>query len=292
MTPLLLHVEVGGPRWLQWSLHPDALLLCLILGYAYYYCITELRPKISDAGRVRRGQAALFYLGVITLYAGGGSPLHDIGEQYLLSAHMLEHLLFAMVAAPLLVAGTPAWLWQAILCGPRVLPVARVLTRPIVAFSTFNALLVLTHLPRTMDFALASGPFHFSLHIVLILASMLMWWPVLSPLPQLPRPAPPLQLTYLFLQSILPAVIASFITFADHAVYGVYADAPRLWNISTIADQQIAGGGMKLIGSVIIWTFMTVIFFRWYAKEETETQEPRWEDVQAELEELGIGHRA
>ena len=242
--------------------------------------------------RVRRSQAVLFYLGVIALYAAGGSPLHDIGERYLLSAHMMEHLIFSMVAAPLLVAGTPAWLWETILCGRRVYPISRVLTKPIVAFSIFNALLVLTHLPRTMDLALGSAPVHFSLHIIIILSAMLMWWPVLSPLPQLPRPAPPFQLAYLFLQSILPAVIASFITFADHPVYGFYANAPRLWHISPIADQQIAGGSMKVIGSVILWTFMTVIFFRWYSKEDAQTQEPRWDDVQAELEELGIGRQA
>jgi len=290
MIPLL-HVDVGGPRWLQWSLHPDALLLCIVLGYGYYYCVTQLRPKISDAGRVKRSQAILFYLGVITLYAAGGSPLHDIGERYLLSAHMLQHLLFAMVAAPLLVAGTPAWLWEAILCGRRVYPISRVLTKPIVAFSIFNALLVLTHLPRTMGLALESAPVHFSLHIVIILSAMLMWWPILSPLRQLPRPAPPLQMGYLFLQSILPSVIASFITFADRAVYPFYAQAPRLWHISPIEDQQIAGGIMKVPGSMILWSFMTVIFFRWYTKEETESQEPRWKDVESELDELGIRHQ-
>lgn len=288
MMPFL-HVEVGvGPRWLQWSLHPDVMLLCIVLAYGYYYCVTELRPKISDAGRVRRSQATLFYLGVITLYAAAGSPLHDLGERYLLSAHMLEHLLLAMVAAPLLVAGTPAWLWEAILCGPRVYPVSRALTKPIVAFSIFNALLVLTHLPRTMDLALHVAAFHFFLHMVLVLSAMLMWWPVLSALPQLPRPAPPVQMGYLFLQSILPAVIASFVTFADHPVYSFYAHAPRIWHISAVTDQQIAGGTMKLLGSLILWSFMTMIFFRWYTREQAESQEPRWEDVEAELEELGI----
>jgi putative membrane protein len=284
----LLHIETGGPRWLEWSLHPDALLLCIILGYAYYYCVTELRAKISDAGRVRRGQAVLFYLGVVSLYAAGGSPLHDIGERYLFSAHMLQHLVFGMVAAPLLVAGTPGWLWRAILCGPRVYPVSRVLTRPLVAFSIFNALLVLTHLPRIMDAALTYGALHFSLHIVLILSAMLMWWPVLSPLEELPRPSPPVQMAYLFVQSILPSVIAAFIAFSDHAVYPVYARAPHLWNISHVTDQQIAGGVMKLLGSMILWTFMTVIFFRWYNREEAEAQEPRWRDVEAELEEIGL----
>ena len=45
----LLHVGVGGPRWLDWSLHVDALILCIVLAYGYYYAVTELRPRVSDA---------------------------------------------------------------------------------------------------------------------------------------------------------------------------------------------------------------------------------------------------
>jgi putative membrane protein len=93
---------------------------------------------------------------------------------------------------------------------------------------------------------------------------------------------------YLFLQSILPAVIASFITFADRAVYEFYADAPRIWGITPLDDQQIAGGLMKLIGSIILWTFMTVIFFRWYSREQAAETDPHWDEVEAELQELGL----
>lgn len=284
----LLHVGVGGPRWLDWSLHPDTILLCLALVLAYRYAIVDLRPRISDAGRVKRGQVLLFGAGVLALFLAGGTPLHDLGEEYLLSAHMVQHLLFTLVAAPLLIAGVPGWLWLALLCSPRALPVARLLTRPLVAFGIFNALLVLTHLPPTVDLALRVGAFHFAVHVALVLAAMLMWWPVLSPLPQLPRLSYPLQMGYLFLQSLLPSVIASFITFADHSVYRFYREAPRLWDISPVTDQQIAGGLMKLVGSLILWSFIAVVFFKWYAREEAESQGPRWDEIEAELDELGI----
>ena len=290
MIPLL-HVGVGGPKWLDWTVHLDAILLTIALAWAYYYAVTQLRPRLSDAGRVKRSQVVLFSLGVAALYLAGGTPLHDLGEERLLSAHMAQHLIFTLAAPPLLIAGIPSWLWAWLLLGRAVRPVARFLTRPLVAFSVFNGVLLLTHLPPVVDLALRVGAFHFSVHVVLVVTAGMMWWPVLSPLPQLPRPAPPLQMAYLFLQSILPAVIASFITFADRAVYPFYAHAPRLWHISPIADQQIAGGTMKLLGSLILWSFMTVIFFRWYAKEETESQEPRWRDVESELDELGIRHQ-
>jgi putative membrane protein len=107
-------------------------------------------------------------------------------------------------------------------------------------------------------------------------------------MPELPRLSYPGQLVYLFVQSILPAVVASFITFADRPVYEFYANAPRMLGISAIDDQQMAGGLMKLVGSVVLWTFMSVIFFKWYNREEAAEQEPRWEEVEAELQELGL----
>jgi putative membrane protein len=288
---LLLHVGLGGPRWFDWNVHADAILLCIVLGWGYYYAINELRPRISDAGRVKRSQVLLFVAGLGALYLAGGTALHDLGEQYWLSAHMLQHLLFTLAAPPLLIAGTPAWLWHWLLIRRGVLPVARLLTRPLVAFGIFNALLVLTHLPPTVDLALRVGVFHFFVHMALVLSAMLMWWPVLSPLPELPRLSPPIRMTYLFLQSLLPSVIASFVTFADHPVYGFYRDAPRLLSVSAMDDQQIAGGLMKILGSSILWIFMTVVFFRWYAREQAEDQAPRWDEVEEELQELGLARK-
>ncbi len=288
---MLLHVGVGGPDWLDWSVHVDAILLTIALGWGYYYAITELRPRVSDAGRVKRSQVALYALGLLALYAGAGTPIHDLGEERLLSVHMVQHLLFTMVAPPLLIAGTPAWLWEALLCNRRAFPVSRVLTRPLVAFAAFNALTVLTHLPPTVDLALNVGAFHFAVHAALIVSALMMWWPILSPLPQLPRLSYPLQMGYLFVQSILPAVVASFMTFGTSVLYPFYEDAPRTWGMSALTDQQVAGGVMKLVGSLILWGFMVAAFFKWYAREEAEARGPRWDDVAQELEELGLTRR-
>lgn len=290
MIPLL-HLGVGGPPWLDWSVHLDAILLTIALAWAYYYAVTELRPRVSDAGRVRRSQVLLFALGLVALYLAGGTPLHDLGEERLLSAHMAQHLLFTLAAAPLLIAGVPSWLWAWLLLRPVVRPAAQFLTRPLVAFSIFNAMLLLTHLPPTVDLALRVGAFHFAVHVTLVVTAGMMWWPVLSPLPQLARLSPPLQMGYLFLQSLLPSVMASFITFADRAVYPFYANAPRIWGISPVEDQQVAGGLMKVVGSLVLWSFMAVIFFRWYAREEAESRGPRWEEIEAELDRLGIEQR-
>ncbi len=282
----LLHI--GGYEWLDWHLHPDVVLLVLLLEGGYLYAVTQMRQRISDAGRVRGSQVAMFSLGVLVLYIAAGSPIHDLSEHYLLSVHMFQHLLFTLVAPPLLLAGTPAWLWQALLRGPRAMWVARLVTLPVLTFAVFNLVLLVTHLPPVVDLALRQHLFHLFVHVVLVATALLMWWPILSPLPELPRLSYPLQMGYLFLQSLLPAVMASFITFADGVVYDFYAEAPRIWGTSPISDQQIAGGMMKLLGSLILWSFIAVAFFKWYAREEAEARYPRWSEVEQELDRLGL----
>lgn len=290
MTPLLLHAATGPYRF-HWNVHSDVVLFCIILEIGYLYTVTQLRDLMSDAGRVRHSQVALFSSGVLVLYLAAGTPIHDISEQYLLSFHMLQHSLFMLVVAPLLLAGIPAWVWQALLRLPGMLRVGKVLTHPVVAFAIFNGTLLITHLPFFVDYTLYHHWFHFLAHVLLVATSMLMWWPVLSVVPELPRLSAPLRMTYLFVQSILPSVIAAFITFADGAVYPFYERAPRMWGLSAQNDQQIAGGIMKLLGSLILWGFIAVVFFQWYNREQEAEKDPRWPEVEEELQQLGLTRR-
>src|SRR3990172_9984640 len=133
---------MAGADWLDWHLHAEVVVPLLLLQGAYLYVVTELRPAVSDAGRVKRSQMAAFTLGVLVMYLATGSPLHELSEEYLASAHMLQHLLLTMVAAPLLLVGTPAWVWQALLRGPLLLNAGRLITHPAVALLGFNLVLV------------------------------------------------------------------------------------------------------------------------------------------------------
>ena len=274
----LLHI--AGYEWLDWSLHLDVILICILLEAAYLYAVTQMKTGLSEARRVTKRQVVLFSLGVLAIYVAGGSPLHDLAENYLATAHMMQHVLLTLVAAPLLLAGVPGWLWQAMLRVPGVLRVAKPLTRPVLAFAIFNAALLLIHLPPTIDLQLRVHVFHLLMHATLVGTALLMWWPILSPIPELPRLNPPLQMAYLFLQSMLPAIMASFITFSDTVVYSFYEDAPRIWNWTALDDQQVAGGSMKLSGTLILWSYMTVVFFRWYSKVEAEDKASKLEEAE------------
>jgi putative membrane protein len=196
-----------------------------------------------------------------------------------------------LVAAPLLLAGIPSWVWQAALRLPGALPVGRVLTNGVVALAVANTAMLLLHLPAAVDLQVRDWTFHLFAHAALLAAGLVMWWPVLSKVPELPPLSDPLQMGYLFLQSLIPSVMASFITFSHGVVYDVYATAPRIWGISPMDDQQIAGGLMKVMGSIILWVFIAVAFFRWYEREEAEARGPRWGEVEEELRGLGLTKR-
>lgn len=286
MLPLL-HLAPGESS-LYWQLHPDVIALCVALLAGYWYAVTRLRSRISDAGRVKRSQAALFVAGVLVIYVASSSPLHELSEDYLASMHMVQHMCYALIAPPLLIAGTPGWLLRAPLRRRHVFRIARFVTLPLVAFAAFNAVTLLTHLPSTVNLALTHHWFHFAVHASLVLTALLMWWPILSPIQELPRLSYPLQMGYLFVQSLIPSVLAAFMTFSTGVFYEYYATAPRLWGLTPIEDQQFAGFVMKILGSLILWGFIGYAFFKWYERDSSENRDPRWDEVREEMSRLGL----
>jgi len=280
--------------------HPSVDLLMLAVLASYFSAIRRRRRAVGvgtpGASLARdqiatRRQITLFSTGVAILWIGAEWPIHDLAERYLYSVHMFQHLLFTFVAPPLILAGIPVWMLRRILSPRPVAAVARVLTRPIVALAIFNGMLLFTHWPAIVTLSVQSELFHFGLHVVLVFSALLMWWPVMSPLPELPSLPAPAQMLYLFVQSIAPTVPASFLTFGTKPLYPIYATFPRIWGISPILDQQIAGLLMKLLGGAILWTVISVIFFRWHAREERDGMDPlQWRDVERDVR-AGLGSR-
>ncbi len=252
-----------------WHPHPS---VWLVLGGIWVAYLVAVRRHRTVAGEPsdRRRRATLFSLGMACLWLGADWPVHDLAEGYLYSVHMTQHLLFTLVAPPLLIAGMPAWMWRDIL-RPRWLFLAfRFLTRPIVALILFNGLLLFTHWPEVVEASVRSELTHFTLHVLLFGSAIVMWWPVMSPLVELPALTPPAQMMYLFAQSLAPTIPASFLTFGRTLLYPVYGTFPRIWGISALNDQLIAGLLMKLVGGFILWGFVATIFFRWHAREERD----------------------
>lgn len=249
-----------------WHAHPSVWILLGGIWGAYLLAVRNHAMTPGEAADKRR-RTTLFSIGMGVLLVGADWPIHDLAEGYLYSVHMVQHMLFTLVAPPLLIAGIPAWMWRMLL-RPRPLFVAfRFLTRPVVALILFNGLLLFTHWPEVVKLSVSSELAHFSLHVLLFGSAIVVWWPIMSPLVELPSLSPPGQMMYLFLQSLAPTIPASFLTFGHTLLYPVYGTFPRIWGISALNDQLIAGLTMKIVGGLILWGFITSIFFRWHARE-------------------------
>jgi putative membrane protein len=265
-----------------WHAHPDVWAL---FGSIVALYLVSCRRHLRETGEVTPIRTKrLFALGVGILWFGADWPIHDLAERYLYSVHMTQHILFTLVAAPILLAGMPPWMLRKMLAPRPVMAVARVITRPLVALILFNGILLFTHWPAVVTASVHSEWLHFGLHVALTGSALAMWWPVMSPLPELPALPAPGQMLYLFLQSLAPTIPASFLTFGDHPLYPVYETFPRIWGISALTDQLVAGLLMKLIGGAILWGFIAVVFFRWHAREQRDGWDPlSYRDVEREI---------
>jgi putative membrane protein len=290
--PALPAAAVPFPHW-----HPHLDVWALIGAFAVLYALAVRRERQRRPGErvVSRFQLGCFAAGLGVMWLASDWPVHDVAEGYLYSAHMLQHLLLTLVVALLLLGGIPAWMARNLLGlrpggassgkDGRALRLVRTLSRPVFGLVQFNLVLVLSHWPVVVEATVEYHPLHFVAHAVLLTSAVLMWMPVASPLPEIRRIKPPAQMLYLFLQTIVPTVPASFLTFNDKPLYGVYADLPRLWGISALTDQQSAGLIMKIVGGLFLWGVIAVIFFRWYGAEERLAKHGvlTWDDVEHEL---------
>ena len=166
----------------SWTPHPDVWLLVALFGAGYAIAMVRLGPRFAVPGQavVTRAQAVCWALGTFTIWVASDWPIHDVAERYNYSVHMVQHLMFAMIAAPLLLLGTPAWLMRYLLRPPWLMKTVRTLARFIPALLIYNFVLVFTHWPYMVNASLHSGLTHFSLHALLFLSSLIVWLPIVS----------------------------------------------------------------------------------------------------------------
>jgi putative membrane protein len=277
---------------LRWQPHPDAWLLIVVLLGGYLYALSAWGPRAAP-GRApaTQRQRLCFFAGVASIWLVADWPVNVLAES-LFSVHMVQHLVFSLISAPLLLLGTPGWLLRRLLSPAPVRAVWTALTRPLIALVVFNAWLVVYHWPAVVNLSVSSDAFHLLAHVGWVGTALVMWWPVLSPLPELPHIAGPGRMLYLLGQSIVPTVPASFLTFGSGLLYASYAQAPLLLGIEPLADQQVAGLLMKIGGGFFIWGVIAVMFFRWSSAEETGAPDRLyWRDLEPGLEQITASNR-
>jgi putative membrane protein len=256
--------------WLGGEIHADVVLGVLALAGLYTWAIVRSGRPAPLA------QPLAFFGGCAAMLLALNGPLHDLSDYYLVSAHMVQHLVLTLVVPPLWLAGIPGPVLDAalapVLRWPGIGLVVTRATRPLPALALYTVALVGWHLPGAYNAALERHAWHVAEHLALLGASILAWWPIVSPSRRLPALPYAAQLLYLFVFGMPMTVVAAFVTAAQQPLYPWYAAAPRLFGLSPLADQQLAGVIMWVPAAMIPLGAFTVVFFRWAASEPDEAE--------------------
>jgi len=271
--PALLHpaAQIG---WQYFSVHWSTVVGIAALGVLYEWRVRVHRIAAAtpeEAAGPTRGQRTLFVSGLLVLFLSLNGPLHDLSDYYLFSAHMVQHLLLTLVVPPFLILGTPGWMLRAALKTPWVNTLAHRVTGARTAFLTFNIVLAAWHLPPLYNLAMANHDIHIAEHLMFLVSATLMWWPLTSPMPELPRLAYPGQMLYLFLMTIPMSIVAFSITLSDHLLYPAYSAVPRIWGITPMNDQAIGGLIMWVPGTLFFGVVFSFVFKNWAAADSDAT---------------------
>jgi putative membrane protein len=258
MPILWLHPNVDlsqGGFTIHWS---------TVIGLSAIWALWLYRARAhAPLHRPTTFQSIVFPLALVVMFFALNGPVHDISDYYLFTGHMVQHLVLTIVVPPLLLLGTPGWMLRPALRIPAVNAFAKVVTTPRAAFTIFNVVLAAWHLPPLYNSAMFHHEVHIIQHLMFLVGAVIMWWPMLSPLPELPRLSYPGQMLYSFLMTLPMTIVSIFIVYADHVLYPAYASAPRLWDLSPLEDQRLGGLIMWIPGGLFFYLLTSLIFFRW-----------------------------
>lgn len=255
---------------LHWHTEPLLLVTLLVTGWLYALGIGPLRSQIDPGATLPRGEIALFYSGLIITYLAVGSPLDQIGEQFLFSVHMVQHILLIYVSPVLFILGTPQWLIDWVLKPKCVRKTMRTLTYPVSGGILFLFIFTLWHVPALYEAALQDKRIHVLEHWTVFLPSILMLWPYLTTSKRIPRSRYGIQMLGIFLLMVGQLPVFAFLTFAGEPLYPTYLWAPRIIDLDPLSDQVLGGIIMKVTNMIFSLTILGISFYSWARSQELE----------------------
>jgi putative membrane protein len=263
------------PGWGSWSLDPLAILGLLAAAFVY---ARMYRRAAAHSEAVGMGHWLPYYAGLIVLAVALISPLDAIGDRWLLSAHMAQHVLLSDIAPALLVLGLRSPVLPLGLSRPALKAVApggrwgrtvALLTSPWVAIPLWAIATWVWAIPAVFDFAAQNTVVHAFEHATLFYTGLALWWLIVDPLPRV-RPRPDGQrLALLGFTRIASAAVCLPLTWIATTQYPLYAGAPRSFGLSAIADQQLAGAGMCFVEFLVFGIAFAAVFISMLSCDES-----------------------
>jgi len=264
-----------SPR-IVWLADPAVLAPLALLAFVY---ARRFRQARVEAGG-RRGppgrqagplQAAAFVGAMLALLIALASPLDGLGEDYLFSAHMLQHVLLGDVAPLLLLLSLSRVIMRPLT--RRLTSVERALgsvAHPATGIGLWLGLMYLWHVPALYDAALRHPGVHLLEHISFFTAGVCVWWPLIQPVPMRRRLTGMWPLAYIGAAKFGLAALGLYLTWSTSVLYPYYETVPRIWGLSAIQDQNIGGAIMMVEQSLTFVIVLAAVFIRLLAGSEAE----------------------
>jgi cytochrome c oxidase assembly factor CtaG len=225
-------------------------------------------------------RSALFYLsGVTALFLSLASPLDALGDEYLFSAHMLQHFILLMVVPLLLILGLPEAPVRALLRIGWIKRTEEALSQPVFAWMLANSILWGWHLPSLYVFAVRNEGVHIFQHLTFLISSTIFWWPILAPTEE-SRLVSWDGFVYLFTAALSNMALGIVFTFVNEPLFSPYVAPEDSWKILSVirnqfhldpvADQKLGGILMWVLGSSVFLGVFLFHYGRWYSATELE----------------------
>jgi putative membrane protein len=224
------------------------------LGVAYVLAARKDRPSLL--------RSALFFSGLVLAFVAVASPVATVAVHYLVSAHLLQNVVLAEWTPALLVLGLGPWVagWVA------RTSVARTLTRPLVALPLWLATYAFWHVPFAYEAALDNRLLLDLEHLTYVTVGLCLWWPVFQDEPwHLPSGG---KAAYLFAAFVLASPLGLLFALLPSPLYDTYVQAPRLWGLEPLEDQQIGGTLMAVSEAIVFFGLLAYFFVRFMAEED------------------------
>ncbi|HET7628819.1 MAG TPA: cytochrome c oxidase assembly protein [Bacillales bacterium] len=247
--------------------HPALLLLLILIAVCYVFVTGRWRGRFPNSTPATRSQQFYFFSGLFLYYAVQGSPWKVVGE-YLFSAHMITMTISYLCVPPLILLGIPKWFWKPVLNMPVMYKILKTFTKPFFAVVFFNALFSFVHLPLVFNYIMSHMYWMPVTNGVLLLTGFFMWWPVITPLPEMRQLSYLMKMGYLFADGMLLTPACALLAFSNHMAYDAYSNVPQLvWFMTPEWDQQAAGVFMKVIQEITYGIALCIVIYKWITTE-------------------------
>jgi putative membrane protein len=274
--------NAAGHPQIQWLSDPAVLAPLALLAGIYIWRFRQARREGGGRGAGAL-QAAAFAGAMVALLAALVSPIDGLGDDYLFSAHMVQHVLLGDIAPLLLLLAL-----SRVIMRPATRRLARVeralgpFASPITGLALWLGLMYLWHVPALYDAATEHAGVHLLEHASFFAAGIALWWPLIQPVPMRRRLTGLQPLGYIGAAKAGLAALGIYLAWSSTALYPYYEQTPRIWNLSPVEDQNVGGVIMLVEQSLTLVLVMVALFVAMLARsEEEQRRRERLEDARA-----------